>query len=54
MRAVSFISPAVALFLGITTVIAAPSDSQKPGFPKGQPYDGKGKGATILGKPFKS
>ncbi|WZH40761.1 RmlC-like cupin domain-containing protein [Fusarium acuminatum] len=49
MRAVSFISPAVALFLGITTVIAAPSDSQKPGFPKGQPYDGKGKGAAILG-----
>ncbi|KAG5657310.1 hypothetical protein KAF25_005874 [Fusarium avenaceum] len=49
MRAVSFISPAVALFLGITTVVAAPSDSQKPGFPKGQPYDGKGKGAPILG-----
>ncbi|CAJ0545003.1 Ff.00g084990.m01.CDS01 [Fusarium sp. VM40] len=49
MRAVSFLSPAVALFLGITTVVAAPSDSQKPGFPKGQPYDGKGKGGPILG-----
>ncbi|RSL93015.1 putative oxalate decarboxylase [Fusarium ambrosium] len=53
MKGASLISSALALCYGAQFVAAAPSaDVEKrdgPGFPKGQPYDGKGKGSIIVG-----
>ncbi|KAM0266869.1 hypothetical protein ACHAPA_006438 [Fusarium lateritium] len=49
MRSVSLLSSALTLLVGSTIVAAAPKDAQQPGFDKGQPYDGKGKGAVLLG-----
>ncbi|KAM0323830.1 hypothetical protein ACHAPQ_008540 [Fusarium lateritium] len=49
MRSVSLLSSALTLLVGATIVAAAPKDAQQPGFDKGQPYDGKGKGAVLLG-----
>ncbi|RSL93603.1 hypothetical protein CEP52_013168 [Fusarium oligoseptatum] len=53
MKSVSLISSALAFCYGAQFVAAAPSaDVEKrdgPGFPKGQPYDGKGKGSIIVG-----
>ncbi|KAF5625017.1 oxalate decarboxylase [Fusarium sp. NRRL 52700] len=49
MKGASFLSSALALCLGSNIVAAAPKDTQQPGFDKGQPYDGKGKGAVLLG-----
>ncbi|KAF4949819.1 hypothetical protein FGADI_8616 [Fusarium gaditjirri] len=49
MKSASFFSSALALCLGSSIVTAAPKDTQQPGFDKGQPYDGKGKGAVLLG-----
>ncbi|KAF9773133.1 hypothetical protein IL306_009095 [Fusarium sp. DS 682] len=49
MKSVSLFSSALALCLGTTLVAAAPKDTQQPGFEKGQPIDGKGKGAVLLG-----
>ncbi|KAF5243185.1 hypothetical protein FOXYS1_15321 [Fusarium oxysporum] len=49
MKGASFFSSALALCLGSNIVTAAPQDTQQPGFDKGQPYDGKGKGAVLLG-----
>lgn len=50
MKGASLFSSALALCLGSNIVAAAPKDTQQPGFDKGQPYDGKGKGAVLLGK----
>ncbi|KAF5550126.1 oxalate decarboxylase [Fusarium phyllophilum] len=49
MKGASLFSSALALCLGSNIVAAAPKDTQQPGFDKGQPYDGKGKGAVLLG-----
>ncbi|GKU03846.1 oxalate decarboxylase [Fusarium langsethiae] len=49
MKGASFLSSALALCLGTSLVAAAPKDAQQPGFAKGQPYDGKGKGSVLLG-----
>ncbi|KAF4337294.1 oxalate decarboxylase [Fusarium beomiforme] len=49
MKGASFLSSTLALCLGAAIVNAAPKDTQQPGFDKGQPYDGKGKGAVLLG-----
>ncbi|KAM0342631.1 hypothetical protein ACHAPU_009361 [Fusarium lateritium] len=49
MKSVSYLLPALAFCLGTSIVTAAPKDAQQPGFEKGQPIDGKGKGAVILG-----
>lgn len=48
MKGASLISSALALCYGAQFAAAAPS-SGDPGFPKGQPYDGKGKGSIIVG-----
>ncbi|KAF4470313.1 oxalate decarboxylase [Fusarium albosuccineum] len=54
MKGASIFSSALALCYGAQFVAAAPSSADiekrdEPGFPKGQPYDGKGKGGRILG-----
>ncbi|KAM0228726.1 hypothetical protein ACHAP5_011864 [Fusarium lateritium] len=49
MRSVSLLSSALTLLVGSTIVAGAPKEAQQPGFDKGQPYDGKGKGAVLLG-----
>ncbi|KAG8667978.1 hypothetical protein FPOAC2_13188 [Fusarium poae] len=49
MKGASFLSSALALCLGTGLVAAAPKDAQQPGFDKGQPYNGNGKGSVILG-----
>ncbi|KAH7248581.1 RmlC-like cupin domain-containing protein [Fusarium redolens] len=49
MKGVSLLSSALTLLVGSALVAAAPKDTQQPGFDKGQPYDGKGKGAVLLG-----
>ncbi|KAF5669530.1 oxalate decarboxylase [Fusarium denticulatum] len=49
MKGASLLSSALTLLVGSTIVAAAPKDTQQPGFDKGQPYDGKGKGAVLLG-----
>ncbi|KAF5673853.1 oxalate decarboxylase [Fusarium heterosporum] len=49
MKSLSYLLPALALCLGTSVVTAAPKEAQQPGFENGQPIDGKGKGAVILG-----
>ncbi|KAF4996074.1 hypothetical protein FGRMN_4736 [Fusarium graminum] len=49
MKSLSYLIPTLAFCLGTSIVTAAPKEAQQPGFEKGQPIDGKGKGAVILG-----